>query len=501
VVSLTWWRDIPLHRFIPALTIRSRAGSLTRLTPNDEQVEILEALESGDDTLILKPRQIGSTTIISAFLFWRWYTSADPTTVAILSHKQRSSVHILDIWRRCYSALPPELRRPLSVTNTTRMQLADTGAEVIAAGAGDQGGIRSFSAHVIHLSEFAFSPNAPELLAASVGALAPGGQLIAESTANHWGDQLHTEIQKTERGEGRWRLLFFPWFAHQHYREDVPDDVDWTPEEQELSALHELSDAQLWWRRGQVGRIGLDKFRREYPATITDAYSQRAGAWLSDTDLRYLQVVQAAPTGFTYFGEYHPDHRYAIGVDVGSGVGRDYTVAVCLDKMSYQPVAVWRSNRASLREASSAVMELAGRFDAMVLVESNNHGHAMLLSLRRDGWTRFWSDSNGKDWTTTAKSKALMWAGLKNALQDGSLYQLDQVTAQELRQLIVDEQGRVVVPATLTGHCDSATALALAFQCLQLVRLPRESFLPDWVKARRVDRTHRQGALHSLRRY
>ena len=75
-------------KFIPLLKIKDKKGKVCNLNPNDEQLEILRSLEdSTKDTIILKPRQIGSTTITSAWLFWKWYTSKAPITIVILSHK------------------------------------------------------------------------------------------------------------------------------------------------------------------------------------------------------------------------------------------------------------------------------------------------------------------------------------------------------------------------------------------------------------------------------
>jgi hypothetical protein len=489
----------------PAAMVRSAQAGPTSLAkrtrPNNPQLVRPVDSRPSNDLLILKPRQIGSTTIISAYLFWKWYTATDPITIAILSHKQRSAVHILDIWRRFWNRLPNKMRRPLEIDNRNHIKLADSGAEVIAAGATDRGGIRSFSAHCIHLSEFAFSPDAEELLATSVGALAPGGKLIAESTANHYGDQLHQEVLKTQRGEGSWCFLFFPWYEHEAYRIDAPEEVDWTPEEDRLRHRHDLDDAQLWWRRSQIGRVGVDKFNREYPATIDDAYANRSGAWLDATDIQHVAPYRAEFTGYTYLADYHPDHRYAIGVDVGSGVGQDWTVAIVMDRFTFQPCAMWRHNRCSLRQAADAVLEMAQRYNALVLIESNNHGHALIAHMRRSGWTRFWLDAAGRDWITTTKSKALMWASLKTAIQDGSIYMIDDVTLGEMRQLIVDDQGRVTVPSSSLGHCDGAVAFALAYQCMQAVRLPRSTYLPNWVRAQRVDRIHNAGALADKRRY
>ena len=63
--------------FIKRLKIINKEGKLVNLVPNREQVEIISALEKGEPTLILKGRQIGSSTIVGAYFFWKIYTRID----------------------------------------------------------------------------------------------------------------------------------------------------------------------------------------------------------------------------------------------------------------------------------------------------------------------------------------------------------------------------------------------------------------------------------------
>ena len=181
------------YEFISRLTIIGKDGKSTMLHPNAEQLKILETLLTGRDVLTLKPRQIGSSTISLAFLFWKWYTSKDPQTLAILSHKLASSKHLLEICRVFYNGLPKPLQRPLSDDNTTLMKLEDTGASLIAASAEGRGGLRSFTCSAMLISEFAFAPRPEELKATAISAL-NNGQLIMETTANFFNDAMHREI-------------------------------------------------------------------------------------------------------------------------------------------------------------------------------------------------------------------------------------------------------------------------------------------------------------------
>jgi hypothetical protein len=113
------------------LKVRSKAGRLVPFVFNAQQLVLLDELETGADVLVLKPRQIGASTLVAYWFFWVWFTSPDPVTLVILSYKQKSSKHLLRMVRRFYECLPVELRRPLSVSSTSSMQLEDTGAEVL----------------------------------------------------------------------------------------------------------------------------------------------------------------------------------------------------------------------------------------------------------------------------------------------------------------------------------------------------------------------------------
>ena len=100
-------------QFIQRLKIVDKSGRVVPLVLNAEQIEIINALEEGRDTLVLKPRQIGSSTVVCAYMFWKAYTASTPLTCVILSYKIASSKHLLHIHKRFYQYLPRGLRLSL----------------------------------------------------------------------------------------------------------------------------------------------------------------------------------------------------------------------------------------------------------------------------------------------------------------------------------------------------------------------------------------------------
>jgi hypothetical protein len=484
------------HKFIPRMKIKDKGGKIIHLHPNDEQTETIRSLQLGKDLIIAKPRQIGSTTIVAAYLFWKAYTSSEPITVALLSHKIDSVRHILRIFKTFYDNLPNFLRKPLKEDSASKI-VFHNGATILCASASSKGGLRSFTCSYLLLSEFAFSENAEELKATAVAAL-NGGQMIIESTANYWGDPLHLEIEVAGRGEANYNYLFFPWHRHEEYAIPSQDFIP-TEEEEELSETYNLSSDQLAWRRLMIEKIGRDKFRREYPACLSDAYSQSGDAYLTEDDLKYVEEIDVDNDRWNALSPVDGSDSYAIGVDVGTGTGRDYSVAYVLSKMTSQPVGIFRCNHTTPTDLAGELFSISQEYNnAKILVESNNVGIVVLQCLQG---SNLWKSSEDKHWTTTQTNKRVMFEELKESIRTGTINQLDRIILQELRSIKIDKHYNISLTRANGAHADSAVALALAYQCMKNVRLPTKPFLPSWIHTKKARTIIDHGNGSATRRY
>lgn len=489
-------------QFISRLKIVNKDGRLVYLKPNREQIKIIQTLCEGKDTLILKPRQIGSSTIVCAYFFWKAYTAQDPITLAILSHKLASSKHLLEISKKFYYNLPKSLKTGLSTDNTTEFRFHN-GAGIIAVSAEAKGGLRSFTCSALHISEYAFAENPEELKATAIAAL-NSGQLVIESTANYFNDALHQEVLKFERGLVEYRYLFFPWYDHEEYLTSPEEDTVWTSEETALMKELDLSPDQAYWRRKKIEKIGFDKFTREYPTSLEQAYRQIGNSYFTATDLKDINIVQVEPVEAVILQAPTKDDRYAIGVDVGGGVNRDFSVIQVFSKTTYGQVAIYRSNRISPVALANVIEDLSVKYnDALVLIEGNNVGAVTINELNHANFSNFWTDEDGKDWLTTGKTKPLMFENLKSLLRSGHIRSLDNITFAEIRSLQVNAKGIIEIPENLGSHGDSAIALALALICLEKVSLPKQAFLPSWIHQQRAHKISQKAgiAVGNHRRY
>lgn len=485
-------------KFVNRLKVVDKAGKLVRLKLNCEQIKIIETLWEGKDVLILKPRQIGASTAVAGYFFWRWYTTKDPETFIVLSHKNASARHLLEIHKRFYQTLPAPLKKPLANDNGGELRMLDSGATISAMSAEAKGGLRSFSANALHISEYAFASRASELKATAVAAL-NGGQLVIESTANFYGDPLHKEIQLFRSGIVDWKFLFFPWTEHVDYctpHRLIPDTFIPEPGS-------ELTPGQQHWREKLSGQLGESKFRREYPSNIDEAYLAVEGAWLGANDFKTLNIIGLERSG-GILDKPRVCERYGIGVDTAGGVGQDFSVLVVVSSLTGQIVEIRRSNTTPPAAFAEWIIDASKKWNnAKVLVESNGTYGGIILTELRKANVSLWKTSAGNDWVTTGPTKIKLLEELKSQIISGRLIHIDGHIAAELRAFRVDPArgGAPFCPRTDTGHGDSVIALGLAIQCIKNVSTTPKAYLPQWIIKQSRDAAFNRAGKRFLGKY
>jgi hypothetical protein len=468
------------HAFISRLWIISKTGEMIKLVLNDEQKTMLDDLVAGYNVLVVKCRQIGSTTVSTAFAFWKAYVSKDPITCMSVLHKMDSASEIFLKYKGFYIGLPSLLQKSL-VKETSSCLKFKNGASVNAVTAGGQGGLRSYTISFAHVSEFCYYEQPEELLATLLAAL-NGNQIIIESTCRSFGDPVHSLVDKIQRGElqGKWKMLFFPWQDHKEYSyHAVPDDFIKTVEEERLAELYGLTNNQIYWRRLKIQEMGISKFNTEYPACLDDVFAQKGDCYYSNEDIQNVDVF-SLPTNQEDHRIFEPDpqDKYAIGVDVASGRGKDYSVITVLSKKTGNPCYIYRSNEITPPSLARKIQHISVEYnDALTMIEENNWGLPVLNELRNLSFHNLWTNDEGGNWITTSTSKLMMFEDLKEAIRKGSISKLDYITISELKALVLNEKG--LAPQSVrgaTGHGDNVISLGLAWQCLKDVQAPLNAY-------------------------
>ena len=261
-------------------------------------------------------------------------------------------------------------------------------------------------------------------------------------------------------------------------------DDNFSLAERELQAVNQLSEAQLRWRRWCLAaNCGGDEnvFAQEYPASPEEAFltSGRpvfnmralAAAYADAPEARRGRVaeqngqpifVEGEGNYLYLYQEPEPGRDYVIGIDVAAGYrGGDYSAMAVLDKESLCLMAMWHGHIEP--ELLGEEAELLGRYYARALLapEANNHGIAVLNTLRRVHYGHVQRRANGEmGFLTTAKSKAELVAKLASYIRSGATRIRDKGTLKECMTYIYDEKGHTNAQAG--QHDDRVMALGLA---------------------------------------
>jgi len=171
---------------------------------------------------------------------------------------------------------------------------------------------------------------------------------------------------------------------------------------------------------------------------------------------------------------------YAIGADVAEGLARgDYSTAHVIDAKSGLVVAHWHGH-VDPDKFGEDVLYALGFFynEALIGVESNNHGLTTLTALNKSKYTNLYRQrrlnqrhseaTEALGWRTTTLTKPLAIDELNANLRDGILDLRCEFTIAELKTFVRDDNGQTHG----SPHDDRVMSLAIANQMLKYVWLP-----------------------------
>lgn len=460
-----------------------------------EQEKVFDIISRGETCVFLKPRQIGISTAVGAMLLAILLTTPDPITIGIITHKLALSKKLLLIVSGMYNSLPKAIQDkfPTRIT-ASEIEMINTRAKMVAVGAGDHGGVRGYTFTIGWLSELAFFERADEVLAGALASI-NDGQIIIESTANHFNDILYQKINDIQSGRLSWKFEMFPWNIHPTYKKAPPDGFELTEEEEKKG----LSIEQACWYREQQAKFGHSKARREYPLSIDEAYSSAEDAFIEDDYLKKLNILDTKMNESYSNGKifYHEQPgtgtRYVIGCDPSFGLGQDFSCIHVLDARTLTVVATARCNKWRTTHLSKIIMDLSVKYGAgspsgkaIVNLEVNSIGRAVYDDLLKRGIPIL--HINGEPWTTTSATKPVLLETIRSSIVNGSLKNIDDFTYNEVKVVRIDERGKLDIPTRLGSHADGIISLSLALIAAKQVPIPKTQHPMKIFKSKQINR-------------
>lgn len=313
------------------LKIRTKAGDVVPFALNRAQKRLHERLEDQVRrrgkvrAVIVKGRQMGSSTYIQGRYYWRiWRKSGKGLKAFILTHEQPATDNLFKMTKRFQDQAPPGLAHPTVAANAKELAFAGRDSSYLVATAGTKGVGRSDTLQLFHGSEVAFWPNAEDHIDGVEQAIADaeGTEKILESTANGVGNVFQRRYSAAERGDSDEEAIFLPWFWDDGYEETPPHGWEPTRQWSEYQARHGITEAQLYWafkkNRSMATAISAStdepcwKFKQEYPATAAEAFQSSGNSFIP------AEKVQAARRK-AHDPQVLPHGPLIIGVDPARG--------------------------------------------------------------------------------------------------------------------------------------------------------------------------------------
>jgi hypothetical protein len=501
--------------------IRTKDGTIAPLILNRVQKRFAERIiEQQASTgkvrfVVVKARQQGLSTVISAWQYW-WLSQRKAQKGLVMAHVAESTTTLFDMYHRIHSNVPKIVQPSTKYSSRTELVFSELDSGLRVATAGGKGVARGETFTTVHLSEVAFWPdtfantNFNGLIQAVPDK--PGTAAFLESTANGMTGVFYAQYKVAKSGESGYELFFSAWVESDDYRDDsVPADFVRVPEEGTVVELAkrlydiDVDNEQLWWRRRKISINGADMFKQEYPLTPEEAFISTGRPVFNPdyiverlktpkTPIKTMAVEEVYdhatgkrlplrklrdhPRGeLKVYRERDEKETYTIGADIGMGLragvkGRpsDPSVAQVIDSQLRQ-VAVWRGT-VHPDVLADILITLGYHYNEALLVpERNNHGLVTCVELRDRQYPNIYLDvSEGtvemdKETLnlgvfTSEKTKPLMIDKLRAFDRNKEIEINDTQTLEELLTFVVTESGRM--EAEGGAHDDCVMALALA---------------------------------------
>lgn len=357
------------------------------------QRAVLDKVVSSTLSIILKARQIGITWLAAGYVLWKLLTLPG-TRALVVSINEDEAIKVVNRIFDMFNSLPEHLRFDAKISRPTRETRPTTLIEwtfpdgrisscvglpsTRRAGHGE-------TATVVLLDEYSRHEYARDSWKATFPTADNGGQVVVVSTANG--------VSNAQTGEGNY--FHHLWVNAEEYRLDQ-QFLAWD--------LHPGRDAN-WYETNARSLPPLDR-AEQFPLSPEDAFIStgacwfdlEALAWYSDKgrleELRRFKFITDGSggkakihTGEQYpirqYAKPSPERSYAIGADVATGRGLDYSCAYVVDLTTMEIAAEYHAKIEA--DLYAEQLHYLGRYynSARIAVEmGGGYGEPVIISLR-----------------------------------------------------------------------------------------------------------------------
>ena len=471
-----WWRIEHLY-WIQT----KKAGAKIRFKLKPAQERIKRYLMYWNWILVLKARQVGISTFFLIYHLDRTLFTPNCNT-CILAHKRESLVKLFRIIKIAYDSCPESFQLADGTIWRKPKAKYDTKNELYFEGIDSRIyvalEVRSDTLHGLHISELDHIKNADDVLTATMGALAEGAIVTAETTANGVGGPCY---QEWENDSSQFLKAFIGYQDDPDYCDEVENPAAFkktlTEEEQKLLNVENMKLGNIAWRRRQLSVAARrKKFKQEFPCTAQEAFITTGKSPFDREQIMDWIIRDPIETRMEgrlqYWFKPIKGRRYLVSVDCASGMGdeidkgnepeggTDWSVIGVWDCETWQKVAMFRA-KWPYSKLHQVVHQLGTEFNnAYVVIEATDHGLTVINNLvehvnmdcapypREMIHTTQVLDKKTKQnvtkwgWYTNLKTKPLIIDRLAEAIDEHEIKIYSRKAQSEFLKFIIDDKGK-----------------------------------------------------------
>ena len=441
--------------------------------PFEYQERLIDSYHENRFSISLMPRQTGKSTSAAGYLLWYAMFVPD-STILVAAHKYIGAQEIMQRVRYAYENCPDFIRAGVTSYNKGSLDF-ENGSRIVSQTTTENTG-RGMSISLLYCDEFAFVPPniAKEFWTSISPTLATGGKAIITSTPNSDEDQF-AEI----------------WFGANRMLTEEQIDAKLGDNGFHAYTSHwsEHPDRDDEWMKQEMGRIGEERFRREYGCefliydeTLINSISL-SGLEGIDPKLRMGQV--------RWYKDIDPKQTYIVALDPALGTGGNYAAIEIVAIPSFEQVGEWNNNLTPVQAQARILRDICKYINdecqrksnspasIYYSAENNTLGEAALIAIQEIGEESipgmFLSEpiKKGhvrrfrKGFNTTNVAKLASCAKLKHLIEHKTLKIYSKLLISELKAFIA---AGTAFEAKVGQYDDLVSATLLATRMIMMLQ-------------------------------
>jgi hypothetical protein len=341
------------------------------------QSKAIQDFEGFQYNVILKGRQIGISTAVACYALWLMLFHKDKN-VLVIATKQDTAKNLITKVRFAFDSLPIWLQ--VQCTENNKLSLKFKNGSQIKAVTAAADSARSEALSLLILDEAAFIREAEEIWVSALPTLSTGGKAVLISTPNGMGNFFHRMYTNAVNDLNAGMEV-------EHEVKLNPIKLDWR--------VHPERD-QGW--RDQMGKIqGERAARQEYDAEFIGS-----GNTVIDGDVvEFYKTKCMEPAykrgfdGNVWVWEA-PNYakNYIVVADVARGDGTDFSAFHVMEVTDCRQVAEYKGKVGTTEYAHMLVTIATEYNDALLVVERENVGWAVLQVIINRGYKNLFYMTN-----------------------------------------------------------------------------------------------------------